>query len=426
LTSLVGAAPASAGPANIPASKATAVLDWNMYAINALMNPLSTTVPAPPVPGAGQPPGVASLHLAMVQGAVYDAVNAIAGGYEPYLQGVPHAPASASKRAAVATAAHHVLVGLVPALPQEVRDWLDDLYADYLAAIGDSQRKTDGIAIGAATATLMLAARANDGRYVPDAFTVGTDKGEWRTALPLFVNDPFAWVKNVTPFTLRSTSQFRTRGPLNLSSEAYAREFRQVKRLGAATGSSRTSWQTDLAQFFSVSPVGFENRALREIAAANGLSTADQARLFARTSMGAADALINCWDDKEYWHFWRPITAIQEAGHDGNPMTKPKADWLPFFATPPYPDHPSGYNCFTGSMMHTARRFFGTNEMTFALNSPASTTPRIYTQFTDVLRDTIRARIYMGIHFRTPDVQGVNLGRRVARWIDNHFFQPTD
>jgi hypothetical protein len=175
--------------------------------------------------------------------------------------------------------------------------------------------------------------------------------------------------------------------------------------------------------FFSVNPVGFQNRALREVAAGRGLSTADQARLFAKTSMGAADALISCWDDKEYWHFWRPITAIQEAANDGNKRTSPQGDWLPFFPTPPYPDHPSGYNCFTGSMMESARQFFGTDKVAFSLNSPASTTPRSYARFSDVLVDTINARIYMGIHFRTPDVQGAEMGQDVARWIDKNYFR---
>ena len=422
LTSAVGAAPVAA------ASDADAVLVWNTNAIVALMNPLPTADPPPAIPGGGQPPPVASIHLAMVQGAVYDAVNAIDGGYEPYLDDVPSAPGSASKAAAVATAAHHVLVGIVPALPQIVRDNLDDAYEAYIADITDSaDNKTAGIAIGAATAALMLDLRDADGRYVPHAFPVGDGPGDWRPTLPLFVNDPSAWVANVTPFTLKSQSQFRTEGPLDLSSAAYAAEFNEVKALGALNGSTRTTAQTQLATFFSVSPVGIMNRAFREIAAARGLSTADQARLFARTSMGGADAFINCWDDKEFYHFWRPITAIQEAADDGNPATEQQGNWLPLFANPPYPDHPSGYNCFTGSMMRGVREFFGTDKISFTLNSPAvGAVPRAYARFKDVVRDTISARVYMGIHFRTPDVQGAWIGKKVAQWIDKHYFEPIE
>ena len=208
--------------------------EWNLHAANALIN-----APTAPIPGAGQTPPVSELHLAMVQGAVYDAVNAIDGGHQPYLAGLPPASPSASQEAAVATAAHDVLVGLgiglVPPLPQVVRDRLDALYADALADIPDGAAKTGGIAAGAAAAAAMLEARATDGRYVPFSFTVGDDAGQWRPTPPGFVNDPFAWVARVEPFLLQSPSQFRTKGPHALTSGAYAREYNEVKELGGPT-----------------------------------------------------------------------------------------------------------------------------------------------------------------------------------------------
>lgn len=402
------------------------VLDWNAYAVEALSNPLPTAVPAPAVPGAGQTPPVASIHLAMVQGAVYDAVNAIDRGHEPYLRHLPSARRSASKAAAAATAAHHVLVGLVPALPPVVISRLDTLYAASLAEIRNSKNKTRGINIGAAVAKAMLAKRAHDGRYVADPLPVGTLPGEWRPTLPLFVSDPFSWVANVKPFTLRRTSQFRTKGPLDMTSAAYATEFNEVKTLGVATGSTRTLAQTQLAQFFTPNPLPMMNRALREIAAARGLSTAQSARLFVMSSMSSADSLINCWDDKAYWHFWRPITAIQLAASDGNLATSPQGDWLPLLPTPPYSDHPSGYNCFTAGMMYAAKAFFRTDRVTFELNSSTTMTARTYTRFSAVLKDTIPARVYQGLHFRNPDVQGAGLGKKVANWVAEHFFERED
>jgi hypothetical protein len=185
-----------------------------------------------------------------------------------------------------------------------------------------------------------------------------------------------------------------------------------------------------LAQFFVANPLPFMNRALREIAVSHGLSTAEQARLFAKSSMGGADALISCWDDKDYWSFWRPETAIHEAADDRNPATSPQANWTPLIGTflpsgtPPYPDHPSGYNCFTGSMMRTAREFFGTDMIGITLNSPTGAAPRTYSRLSDVVRDTIAARIYLGIHFRAPDVQGAWIGKKTAQWIDKHYFGP--
>ena len=202
------------------AEPATVLLDWNMYAIQALSN-----APDAPTPGAGQTPPVGSLHLAMVSAAVYDAVNAIADTHEPYLKGLPDAPRRASKAAAAATAAHHVLVGLTPPLADNVKANLNTLYATSLSTIPNGWRKTAGVKIGAAVAAKMLAKRAKDGRYVPYSFTAGSDPGEWRPELPMFVSDPFAWVSNVKPFALRRASQVRTKGPLALTSAQYAIEF---------------------------------------------------------------------------------------------------------------------------------------------------------------------------------------------------------
>jgi hypothetical protein len=186
------------------------VRDWNLHALNALVVPSDA-----PEPGAGQTPPVSLLHLAMVHGAIYDAVNAIDGGYQPYLPDVQPASPSASVDAAVTTAAHDVLVGLVtdPPMPEAVVARIDGLYEEALAAIPDGTDETDGIAIGAAAAAAMLAARADDGRYVPFSHPIGDQPGEWRPAPPDEVSDPIAWVANVVPFTLDSPSQIRSTVP---------------------------------------------------------------------------------------------------------------------------------------------------------------------------------------------------------------------
>lgn len=394
------------------------ILDWNQHAVAALANPGSANPP-----GAGQTPPVSAVHLAIVQGAVYDAVNAIHGGRAPYLPGFPSAPASASMSAAVATAAHHVLAGLP--LPAPVITHLDGVYAASLAAIPDGQPKADGIAVGTAAAAAMLTNRTNDGRYSVFSFTAGTGIGVWRP-VPPSGSDPFAWVAKVRPFALDVASQLRTEGPLDISSPQYAEEFAEVKALGALNGSSRTQDQTDLARFVTTNPLPMMNRALREVASARGVSLADAARLFAASSMSSADALIACWDDKAYWSFWRPTTAIRLAADDGNPATEADPAWEPMFTNPPYPDHPSGYNCFTGGMMHAARLFFGTDKVSFDLNSSSTGMVRSYDRFTDVIDDTIDGRIYTGFHFRTPDVQGAWIGKKAAQWVHRHLFGVAD
>ena len=393
--------------------------DWNAHSLAAIFN-----APSAAVPGAGQTPPVGSLNMAMTQLAVYDAVNSIHGGFEPYLAGLPPAAPGSSLDAAVATAAHDVLVGLgidpVPPLPEAVRDRLDTLYADELATIPDGAEKAGGIAAGAAAAAAMLSERTGDGRYVPFSFTEGTDPGEWRRTGA--ISDPFAWVGKVTPFTLESTYQFRTNGPYDLASTQYANDYKEVKALGSATSTRRTDEQTALAMFFTANPVVMYQRGFREITEGEEIGLVNEARFFAQVSVSGADAFINCWDDKEYWHFWRPITAIQNGGGDGNRQTSGDPGWTSLGAAPPYPDHPSGYNCVTGASMEAARAFLGdANDL--SLTNLALGVTREYDRFSDVTKNTIVARMYLGIHFRNPDVQGAALGKNVARWVDTNYFK---
>jgi hypothetical protein len=431
-----GQATALAGPPE------DAVLDWNVNALDALFN--APTVTPPARPGAGQTPGVAQVHMAMVQGAVYDAVNMIEGGHEPYLDGLPSASSAASTPAAVATAAHHVLVGLgiapVPALPAATQTWLNDAYAVLLAAIPNGQAKNDGIAAGAAAASAMLAERTGDGRYVPFSFTCGEGRGEWRPATALVCttpsgpSDPFAWVAKMEPFTLESNSQFRTDGPMALDSRKYAKEYDEVKRLGGngtTTPTERTAEQNEVVQFFSVIPARMYSSMLRGLAQEKGLTVAEQARLFGLVNLSAADAVINCFDDKLRWSNWRPITAVRLGDTDGNARTAGDEAWTPIFPTPPYPDQSSGYNCITAGYMNAAKAFFGRDKVPFELRADVIfgvpqpvTMTRSYKRFTDVVEDTIDARVWQGIHFRTADEGGAEIGKNVARWVEEHYLEP--
>ena len=423
-----GASVAAAEPTDM-------VLVWNTNAINVIGAPTAPPVTDPPTaPGLGQGPPISPLHLAMVHGAVYDAVNAIDGRHKPYLATVGTAPATASKAAAVAQAAHDVLIGITPSTATLVIARIDAMLDASLLLIDNGQAKTDGRAIGAKAALEMLRARIGDGRFGSYTWQESTAVGKWRSLAT--GGNAFGWYAKVKPLTMKSTGQFRTAGPLSLTSAQYAAEFNEVKALGAQSGSSRTAAQTLLAAFTTANPLPYMNRGLREIAAAKGLSTSDQALLFVKTSMASADGLIGCFDDKDHWNFWRPQTAIRNAASDGNPATSPDADWVSLFFPPPgYSDHPSGYNCYTGALWHSARLFFGTDKVSFQLSSPGvplgspvavAGSTRSYTRFTGVIRDTINGRILNGFHFRTADVQGARLGKKVAQWVDKRFFQPVD
>lgn len=403
-TSLPGVAPTVAA-----SSDADAVLEWNVNATDAIVGV------------ARQPPHVGIMSLAMVQGAVYDAVNAIDGGYQPYL-GEPPANGTESKDAAVATAAYRVLAALFPGQLST----LQALYDASLAKVPDGTARTDGIAVGEAAATAMLDARANDGRGGPFTIVIGTQPGEWRRTPPAFALDPGAWTGNVRPFLMDSPSQFRTDGPNPLGGAAYATDFNEVKAVGSATSTTRTADQTDAGIFWQDNGAALWNRIVRGLVNSQGLDGVDAARLLAMTNMAGADGAIACWNDKYYWNFWRPITAIREADTDGNPATEADSAWTPLFATPAFPEHPSGHGCVSGAIVDTLRTFFGTDKIAFSAFSNNSRTTRSFDRLSHVIKEVIDARVWSGIHFRAADVQGSVIGRKVAHWLDKHYFQPVD
>ena len=407
-------APTAGAPSAQTTPNAGTVRTWNANALAALA-------------AAGQPPNVAVLHMAMVQAAVYDAVNSIDGGHEPLLS------PTASMDAAVATAAYRVLDGLgrapVPALSDAIRATLLGQYDQTLASIPDGPAKVLGVTAGAAAAAAMLAERDGDGRYVPVPLTTGTAPGEWRPIPPANASDPNSWVSEVEPFTLSSTSQFRTPGPRNLTSAAYAQEYDEVKSLGAATGSARNPAQAAIAQFYNVNPLELLNRTFRTISQTEGLSLVEDARLFGMLNVTGADTIINCWNDKRFHAFWRPITAIREGDDDGNPRTVGDRAWTSLETSPAYSDHTSGYNCVAGSLMNAGKAFFGSDQMDFGVARIAPTGPNVtreYHRLTDVVDDTIDARVFQGLHFRSADEQGARLGRHVAEWVADHAFRPVD
>ena len=222
--------------------------------------------------------------------------------------------------------------------------------ASRVGRIPDGPAKVDGIATGAAAAAILLTDRSGDGRFSSNfSFHPENKAGEWRPELPSNASDPFAWLSNVRPFTLLDTGQFRTKGPDDLKSRKYAIDYEEVRTMGALNGSNRTPEQTAEAMFFAGNPQIMMNQAFREVAAARGLSTAENARLFGMTALSAGDAFIGCWDDKDHWSFWRPITAIREAANDGNKWTQPQpgGGWLPLLATP-VPRSPIGLQLLRG------------------------------------------------------------------------------
>jgi len=389
-------------------ARADTVTEWNLNATNALMIT------------AAQGPQVSVPHMAMVQGAVYDAVNAIDGGHEGYLLSSRVATPFDSPDAAAAAAAYKVLSSLVGSTQQAT---LDAQYAASLAAIPDGVAKTRGIAVGEAAAAAMIAARTNDGRFGPYRFPVGTQPGQWRPVLPAFVNDPNAWLKDVRPFLIRSGTQFQSKGPNALTSRKYARELEEVKSIGSATSTTRTADQTNAARYWAENPPNTWSRIVRSISAERHVSLVDNARLFAELYMTAADALITVWNDKAHYLFWRPITAIREADTDGNPATVKDPNWLPLIPTPPYTEHSSGHCGLSSSFVATLQDFFGTDDIGWTDTNIGGLT-RSFTHLSDAIDEIVNVRVWSGIHFRTADEAGAKIGRQVAKYRERHYFKP--
>ena len=406
----------------IPAvARADVIGQWNLIA-------QQQTIPLRPT-AHGESRG-----MAMVEGAVYDAVNAIDRGHEPYLvdPGQLSAQPWFSQDAAAATAAHDVLVAIAPGQQATI----DGLYATTMAGITDAF-KAEGALVGAAAADAMLAFRENDGFMAAFDWTlvIGPDPGDWRPMTPTAL-DPDPWVGSLKPFLIQSPDQFRSDGPNALTSGAYTKDFNEVKELGSRTSTKRTDDETKAAVFWQFPPIALWNGVARSLA--GGLDTADQARLYAMINLAAADGAISCWNDKYYWNFWRPRAAIREADTDGNPQTVADPNWEPLFhpltqttpplANPPFPDHPSGHGCVSGATINAFQDFFGTDKMTFDVVGGRSLDgvaipPRHFERFSDALKEVIDARVWGGIHFRTADVVGSVTGKKVAQWMRKHYFQ---
>jgi hypothetical protein len=435
LLGTLGIGGASAAP---PATAdATAVMQWNLIAVSTL-----TGFPGPGLPGpAGGAPPSSQINMGMVQGAVYDAVNAITPKHHrPYLLN-RRFPNTASDEAAVATAAYLVLKNIVETVPQSITfpnraTLLATLASQYEAAVNaipDSLFKDQGIAAGTAAAQAMIDARKNDGRFGPSQFVPNQNPGFWDPVAPNGTTalDPTPWVGGVKPFLMRSSSQFRSAGPLALNSSAYAAEFNEIKALGGdgvVTPSARTATQTYIARWWQSNPVASWNDVARQLIARNHLDAADSARLLAMQNLATADAAINTWNDKYHFSFWRPFQAIRRAADDGNPATSPDPTWTPLLAAP-YPEHPSGHLGQDSSHTAVLRMFFGNAPAggyqitSFAVN-PGGPATRSFSSFSQAVDEIVEARIWAGLHFRTGDVQAVELGENVANFAMENYFQP--
>jgi hypothetical protein len=354
--------------------------------------------------------------------AVYDAVMAIEGGYEPFAVEVD-APEGASAQAAVAAAAHGVLVHYLPAQKTTILDPALDMS---LGSIPDSPAKSDGVTVGEEVAAAWIELRADDGFRDPVTYTPPNPPipGVW---LPTATTPPIGtYLGLMDPFSLDSADQFRPAGPPPLRSRRWARDYNEVKEIGSATSSTRTDAQTIAARFWAEAPVQQARGSFRKFVLDHRLDIVDAARFMAMMSVTYADALIACFDAKYEYTFWRPITAIRAGDTDGNPATVGDPTWATLLpATPNHPEYPSAHSCITPAGGRVVARFLGTARINFTVPSLTGLGDRTFAKPVDLQNEVGNARIWGGIHYRTSVEHAIVISRKVTNWVLGHHFQPT-
>jgi hypothetical protein len=407
-----------------------AVQQWNTIAEDTVVSS-----------GAFQAEGF--IYMGYVSAAVYDAAVSIEGGYEPYGSAIP-ADSGASTDAAVVEAAYRTLVYYFPSQTAT----LDFFHMGALALIPDGTKKTAGLAVGLAAATNIINLRVGDGRLTPVAVTspfstLPPGPGVWRLTPFAFAPPQTPWVGNVRPFVLQSPDQFLPDPPPSLQSYEWAEAFNQIKRYGETTSAARTTEQTAIAKFWSVSVVRQYNRAVRDIADGRGLGLLQTARLAAMVNTVGADALISCLFAKYLYLFWRPVTAIDPTAvtadgfgpipeyDDGNAATAEQLGWRPLLVTPNHPEYPAAHGAITSAMAEVFSSFLGTQRLNLDIRGFDATKPagnldavRHFEMANDLRQEIIYARLWAGLHYRFSSVAGVGLGRKVAKYDLSHAFSP--
>jgi membrane-associated phospholipid phosphatase len=399
------------GPA---VAKADPVLDWNVIAVDtAVAN--------------GQNPYAQARFAAIVQVAVFEAVNAISGDYRSYLGSIV-APHGASADAAAVQAAYRVLSTYFAASAST----LDAARASSLASIPDGQAKIDGIATGDAAAYALIALRANDGSS-PAQFKIPGPPvtGGWQATVSCpIVNGvasgiAFQW-QNVTPFAIRSAKEFLLGPPPALRSDEYTKTYNEVMTVGSLDSTERPQDRSEVATYYAAtSPTQAFNQAARQVAQEQKRSLSENARALALINMAISDSLVASFFNKYHYNFWRPETAIRAGDTDGNPKTNPDPNFSPFIVTPCFPSYPSNHGSAANAAAAVMRRLYGEAGHSMTLSNPAVPTIVLqYTSFRQITSDISDARVYGGIHFRTDQDAGVLLGLAVGKAVYKHNLRP--
>jgi hypothetical protein len=391
LLALVLACPAAPAAANV-------ITDWDAIAL------------APPPP-------MGQRELAMVDAAMFDAVNSIDRRYRPYLTQLP-ALKTTSQEAAAATAAATVLLDLHPNKAAEINAGL----TTYLGTLADGTAKSDGAKLGAAIAAKLLQKCANDRSNAPDSYRPKTKPGAYvPTALTVGVA-----FSNVVPFVMTNASQFRPQPPIALTSPEWAADYNEIKTYGGKSSTLRSAEQTEAARFWlMIGPAAYHPLA-RQLVAMKQMSVVDSARFMALYAIALSDALAAVFDAKYRYEFWRPITAIRNGDIDDNAATERDAIWQPIDVTPMHPEYPCAHCASAGAAVTVIQSVIGSTTVP-ELTLTSTTAPGVTHRFRslDAFSDEVsQARIWAGFHYRFSARVGTDLGRTVGRYVVEHTMQP--
>ncbi len=372
---------------------ADVVTDWNARA--------ATLVAALP----GTPPAVTA--MAMTQVAVHEAICAIQRRPSPFQLKID-AASGASIDAAVAAATRGVLSKTVPTQQAAI----DAAYQAALAPLPEGTAKADGIAAGEKAAAAVLALRASDATVAPNTYRPHTTAGQY---VPTVFPVALSWGQR-KPWMMSSAQQFRPGPPPALNSDTWARDFNEVKAMGAKTGSQRNEEQTQIARFWEATLPAVYWPIARSVAAAPGRDVARNARLLAAAGVAMDDALIAVFDAKYAYNFWRPVTAIRNGDLDGNDATARDAGWMPFIDTPMHPEYPCAHCIISASLGAVLEADIGSGA-TPVLSSTSTTAPgvtRTWTRLGDFVQEVQNARVYDGVHYRNSALVGGAMGKQIG------------
>jgi len=392
-----------------------AVLYWNNQALDATRL-------------ARNPPPMSSFFFATFHAAIFDAVNGITRTHHGWLVNDP-APAGADMDAAVAGAAHTVMIALWSATSNPHN--LQVAYEKALAAIPDGQAKTDGIAWGekVGAAVLEKISKAGYNKPIPGKYS-STEPGKWRETPAAFRPPLLPYWGKVTPFVLSSQDQFRCPPPESLGSAEYAEELAFVAKRGVRDNADRTEYETLSTPFWNddlgtSTPPGHWNMIAEDLARRNHLGVPECARLFALLNFGQADAAISCWETKFYYNVWRPETALREINPQLNPKAETIPDFIPNMPSPPFPSYTSGHSTFSAAGARSLALFFGSDDIEFSVTSDALPgSVRTFKKLSDAQKEAGMSRVVGGIHTMSDNLEAQKAGLKIADWVFEHALLP--